>query len=502
MDPEGWKMSNPRDNLLKYRKDMTRCNDWQVSHGRYVNMERLGKRTTHGMMTEDSRKLEGRLLQAKIKTEYVEDLTSGEQYQYEMGKTHSEESSMKSVNKYSVKKFASLIPDSTNHIENLTFTKYGQDSKITTKPVFGISTKKLPIQVRDVGRTFIQQRNKTYAQLSRDDIKLNPSNYADTKEPSPVFCQRAKIQGSRKSSASETMLQGADHCDKSSFYLGIPFHHPHKRIMIQNNSPSQSRTSETWQRMKATGQESPMHTIDRVNQKIYDKHRFSYKDVASQSSSFAHKQSSSTVAFRTGINKPLNLNAQKSFRSPVHSPNKVKTEVTTVNQKEKPAGNSTYRRFLLIDSQGLPYTVVVEDSKSTKINNVTKESNSDSTVIGTTRSLAPRKVYTCPVCFRIFEYLSYLQRHSIAHSQQKPHICKICGKAFKRTSHLTRHKYTHFGGKPCQCQICHRRFRDAGELTRHQQIHTGERPHQCDICHMRFGERSTLQRHMLCKHVK
>uniref|UniRef100_A0A8C7DVA5 Zinc finger protein 581 n=1 Tax=Naja naja TaxID=35670 RepID=A0A8C7DVA5_NAJNA len=133
--------------------------------------------------------------------------------------------------------------------------------------------------------------------------------------------------------------------------------------------------------------------------------------------------------------------------------------------------------YLLIDSQGLPYTVLVEE------------------VWG------QQGVYSCPVCLRTFEYLSYLQRHSITHSESKPHICRACGKAFKRTSHLERHKYTHSGRKPHQCPICQRRFRDSGELSHHQRVHTGERPYQCEACHMRFGERNTLQRHIRRKHL-
>uniref|UniRef100_A0A8C3FAD2 Zinc finger protein 581 n=1 Tax=Chrysemys picta bellii TaxID=8478 RepID=A0A8C3FAD2_CHRPI len=141
-----------------------------------------------------------------------------------------------------------------------------------------------------------------------------------------------------------------------------------------------------------------------------------------------------------------------------------------------------YGRYLLIDSQGLPYTVLVEEAGAA----------------GERAGL--RKVYCCPVCSRTFEYLSYLQRHSITHSEHKPHVCRACGKAFKRTSHLERHKYTHAGRKPHQCPICQRSFRDAGELAHHQRVHTGERPFQCEDCHMRFGERNTLQRHIRRKH--
>ncbi|XP_053546583.1 zinc finger protein 729-like [Bombina bombina] len=498
MDPEGWEMARPGDNPLRYKNNIFRSNGLQVNHSRYTNTGRLGKRTVQGMVNDGHLKLEGRLLQAKIKREYGNGFTSGEQCVAGIGKQYPQERAMKSVYNYTVKNRTVWPSDSTNHIENVSFFKYYRDLKTATKPVYGIDMKKLPIQVRDVGRTLLQPREKTHAQLAREDIKLESFTHADTKEPSQVFCQRTK--SSMKSSTTEDMLpqNKANLCEESSIYLGLPLYHTHKRIMV----PHQKCTTDTWQKIRITGQESTPHSMNKVNQIIHDKHRFPYKNMASQSASFAQNESCSISAFKTETNNCLNPNKQKIFRSSIITPNKVQADATTDKQIDKPTGNYTFRRFLLIDNQGLPYNVVVKEPKATEMDKVTKEPNSDSSQNSTTRSSAPRKVYTCPVCFRIFEYLSYLQRHSIAHSQQKPHICKTCGKAFKRTSHLTRHKYTHFGGKPFQCQICHRRFRDAGELTRHQQIHTGERPHQCDVCHMSFGDLGALQHHMLCKHIK
>uniref|UniRef100_A0A4W5QRL5 C2H2-type domain-containing protein n=1 Tax=Hucho hucho TaxID=62062 RepID=A0A4W5QRL5_9TELE len=74
-------------------------------------------------------------------------------------------------------------------------------------------------------------------------------------------------------------------------------------------------------------------------------------------------------------------------------------------------------------------------------------------------SSGPRRVLYCPLCPRIFYYMSDLERHSITHSQNKPHVCLQCGKAFKRSSHLQRHKHIHTGKRNFVCPICSKRFR-------------------------------------------
>ncbi|XP_078510958.1 uncharacterized protein LOC144770364 [Lissotriton helveticus] len=247
------------------------------------------------------------------------------------------------------------------------------------------------------------------------------------------------------------------------------------------------------------------------------------RQTLSNNSLELHRTSSDTVNFGRGEQhsfksntmgdlKPINLcrtrdSKDSQYRGKgtdmeVTEPGKSATQCTTKVEIMEP---SKYRRFLLIDSKGMPYTVLVEEPKPSSVKDpgvlpgaVGTSSSSGSTDV----SSAPRKMYRCPICSRVFEYLSYLQRHSITHSQQKPYVCDACGKAFKRTSHLERHKYTHTVGKPYECQICQRSFRDTGELAHHHRVHTGERPFQCEMCHMRFGERNTLLRHVERKHQK
>lgn len=143
--------------------------------------------------------------------------------------------------------------------------------------------------------------------------------------------------------------------------------------------------------------------------------------------------------------------------------------------------------YLLIDIEGVPYTVLVDEESQ-------REARSDGT-------LSQKKCYSCPVCSRVFEYMSYLQRHIITHSEVKPFECNTCGKAFKRASHLTRHHSTHRdGGRPYSCSQCPRHFRDAGELVQHNRVHSGERPFQCPHCPRRFMVQNTLQKHTRWKH--
>ncbi|XP_015448048.1 zinc finger protein 581 isoform X2 [Pteropus alecto] len=144
--------------------------------------------------------------------------------------------------------------------------------------------------------------------------------------------------------------------------------------------------------------------------------------------------------------------------------------------------------YLLIDTQGVPYTVLVDEEAQRQP--------------GADGASSQKKCYSCPVCSRVFEYMSYLQRHSITHSEVKPFECDTCGKAFKRASHLARHHSIHRagGGRPHGCPLCPRRFREAGELAQHSRVHSGERPFQCPHCPRRFMEQNTLQKHIRWKH--
>lgn len=157
----------------------------------------------------------------------------------------------------------------------------------------------------------------------------------------------------------------------------------------------------------------------------------------------------------------------------------------------QPSSPPRPNHYLLIDTQGVPYTALVEEEAAA----ATRQP-------GPAGTSAQKKGYSCPVCSRVFEYMSYLQRHSVTHSEVKPFACDTCGKAFKRASHLARHHSIHRagGGRPHGCPLCPRRFREAGELAQHSRVHSGERPFQCPHCPRRFMDENTLQKHTRWKH--
>ncbi|XP_046287013.1 zinc finger protein 524 isoform X2 [Marmota monax] len=178
-----------------------------------------------------------------------------------------------------------------------------------------------------------------------------------------------------------------------------------------------------------------------------------------------------------------NRTLKASFPRKRGRPPKSGQEPPLAQELTSQVGSGGGSDLLLIDDQGVPYTVSERSAAG-----------------GPQGSVSRRAPHFCPVCLRAFPYLSDLERHSISHSELKPHECKDCGKTFKRSSHLRRHCNIHAGLRPFCCQLCPRRFREAGELAHHHRVHSGERPYQCPVCWLRFTEANTLRRHSKRKH--
>lgn len=457
MDSEVWKMAATSFKIINPKKGIFAQKVFQVNCGKYITTERRVKKPSNVSLNEESVQEEDTLCSANG----FKSVEQGELIKVCVRQSKT------TICKPSVDKWTDCMSNSKDYRKSLALTTSGTESQNVTRVTSEPENKRLPILVSDISHTLIPHRQERSSVLLRQDGKIICSN---VKNQVSNHCSKTKSARTNIILKKEPLFQGLEdlRCKDTSLYRGIPFNYSNKRVILKNNVPHHSDTSDTYKRRKISDDINSVHNVGRICQKMFDQHQLSHRQMPAVSSAQTYSDTRSRKTDTNGVQK------DKLRNSP---PDEMKGGISSFKEKDKTEGRSTPRRFLLIDSQGLPYTVVVEEPISVGLSNSTSTSWSDNTIAGISKSVAPRKVYKCPVCFRIFEYLSYLQRHSIAHSQQKPHVCKVCGKAFKRTSHLTRHKYTHFGGKPCQCQICQHRFRDAGELARHQQSHTGEKNH-------------------------
>ncbi|XP_069596914.1 uncharacterized protein [Ranitomeya imitator] len=427
------------------------------NHGNYIPTNRLLKSPSNIALNKEFVKLEDAIISGNGIAHCANVFKSTEQGEMVTSCVQQRKPNMY---KSSVDKCADLMPNSKDYRKDIALRSAGMESQNGTKLPSEVENKRLPNLVGDVGHTFIPQRQERSQILYRQDGMFN---YSKVKNVVSNHCSNTKSVRPNHFLKKEVVFQGIeDLCSQDTpLHHGISINHSTKRAILHKNTPHHSDTIDPCKRIKISDVRTLTH---KVCQKMFD-HQVTRRQMPPEIGALAYPDFTSSVKCKTAKN-----DMQKNRWR--HSLPDERKGLANLKEKDTTEGSSTRRRFLLIDSQGLPYTVVVEEPISIGLSNSTSTSWSDRPLAGVSKFSSPRKVYKCPVCFRIFEYLSYLQRHSIAHSQQKPHICKVCGKAFKRTSHLTRHKYTHFGGKPCQCQICERRFRDVGELTRHQQSHT------------------------------
>eukprot|EP00826_Nyctotherus_ovalis_P006615 TRINITY_DN11585_c0_g1_i2.p1 TRINITY_DN11585_c0_g1~~TRINITY_DN11585_c0_g1_i2.p1 ORF type:complete len:194 (-),score=24.95 TRINITY_DN11585_c0_g1_i2:64-645(-) len=101
-------------------------------------------------------------------------------------------------------------------------------------------------------------------------------------------------------------------------------------------------------------------------------------------------------------------------------------------------------------------------------------------------------------CTKSFRKKSKLERHVLAHSDDRSFVCKTCSKSFKRKDHLKRHELSHaIDGKKFHCphiDCSSVGFVDNYHLRRHvEQVHNS--PIKCDMCSIRFEKKWLLAKH-------
>ncbi|XP_018371151.1 PREDICTED: zinc finger protein 37-like [Trachymyrmex cornetzi] len=119
--------------------------------------------------------------------------------------------------------------------------------------------------------------------------------------------------------------------------------------------------------------------------------------------------------------------------------------------------------------------------------------------------------YRCKTCRNTFQCKSYLRRHLLIHSGEKPYQCKFCKKVFNQISSLNRHKkkmhfnvrnncndckkgfineqdlnnhlvtkHSYIDGNPFKCETCPATFKRLKVLKQHTKTHAGKNPYICD----------------------
>ncbi|XP_023314975.1 zinc finger protein 28-like [Trichogramma pretiosum] len=113
------------------------------------------------------------------------------------------------------------------------------------------------------------------------------------------------------------------------------------------------------------------------------------------------------------------------------------------------------------------------------------------------------KPFKCDICYKSFDYQSYLKLHIIAvHDRSRPFECDICHKSFSFKGYLKTHiSVVHDHFKPFECDTCHKSFGYQHTLKYHlNAVHARSNPFECNICHQSFGQKSDLKRHVNAVH--
>ena len=108
-------------------------------------------------------------------------------------------------------------------------------------------------------------------------------------------------------------------------------------------------------------------------------------------------------------------------------------------------------------------------------------------------------MHRCSICGYVAKYPSYLARHMLCHSGEKPIVCEICGQRFRTVSERNMHRRVH-DPMELTCNTCGFRTPLKKVMDRHMLVHAETKPLQCPHCKYRCKRRMDLNKHLASMH--
>lgn len=116
------------------------------------------------------------------------------------------------------------------------------------------------------------------------------------------------------------------------------------------------------------------------------------------------------------------------------------------------------------------------------------------------REMVPRdenKKYlnACDILGSTWSSPSYLKKHMLKHSDQRPFQCNRCDKAFKHRGDLRRHEQMHDGIKWYKCKVSANSFGRRVHLNIHIVMHADVKAFKCPTCQRAFCCKADVKKH-------
>ena len=109
-------------------------------------------------------------------------------------------------------------------------------------------------------------------------------------------------------------------------------------------------------------------------------------------------------------------------------------------------------------------------------------------------------MHHCHICSYVGKFPSYLARHMLCHSCEKPITCNLCGSKFKETCAYRLHMKEKHGPRAHVCHICGLEFQYQRVLERHLLCHEDIKPFSCSTCGYKCKRKQDLRRHTRAMH--